>query len=808
MTTIFEQFADHIASYGLSVDCAMDGDVSSKIAIIGEYPGEQEVAFNKPFMGAAGKLLWNSLRNQGILRPDVYTTNLVKRRVPSTSPLSAPEFTLWKEALEYELSLLPNLEYIVSLGSSVLSALLGLDGVDKFRGSVLDYKHCKVIVANNPAAIIRAPEKEIIFHMDMARVKEVINGDYKPHYVKSIINPSFDDAMDYLNFAQKNKKFSVDIEVVGMETACLGIGVSPHEAMCIPFRTKHDNYFTLEQEYHILRKFLEISDDTSTEVIAQNGNFDAYFMGYKDHARFRVNFDTLLAHHTLYPRLPHNLGFLTSQYTSHPYYKDEKDVFHEGGDLDTFWVYNTKDAALTYAIAEKEREELKQQNLYDFFTTIVMGAHPHLCEATVVGEAVDISLRQKLQQEINADVGEALRAFHAKASFAAGEEVWPNPNSPRQMTELFFDRFKCKAVQRSVKAENRAMWLNDPRVGESIKETIIAYDKYQQEHKFLSTYVDTTIDPDNRFRTEFRQFGVTNAPGRLSSTQTLWGSGGNAQNQPKRAYEMFIPDEGCVHIYFDLAQAEARYVGWDAGIEKWKEQFELARTTGNYDAHRALASEMFKVPYDEVPKEDEDEEGNFTIRYIAKRCRHGLNYRMMPARLATTTGLSLGQAQRNYYLYHQTNPELKTWWSALEREVKKKRMLFNSFGRRLLFLDRLDGEDALASIVAFRPQSTIGDKVTTVWKQCQEDDRWNPLKARIIRNVHDALWGVATPDFAMTALSIMKAYAEQPIMITSIVNNKTSPLIIPADCKISDTTNGKPLSMANMMKVKLEAAKL
>jgi hypothetical protein len=54
----------------------------------------------------------------------------------------------------------------------------------------------------------------------------------------------------------------------------------------------------------------------------------------------------------------------------------------------------------------------------------------------------------------------------------------------------------------------------------------------------------------------------------------------------------------------------------------------------------------------------------------------------------------------------------------------------------------------------------------------------------------------------------MKAYAELPIMVNSVITNKTEPMIIPADLKISDTSIEGPRSMANMKKIKLEAARL
>ena len=129
-------------------------------------------------------------------------------------------------------------------------------------------------------------------------------------------------------------------------------------------------------------------------------------------------------------------------------------------------------------------------------------------------------------------------------------------------------------------------------------------------------------------------------------------------------------------VYFDGAQAEARIVAYEANIAKWKEQFENARLNpGSYDAHIALASEMFNVPYASVPVYDYEGDGKLTLRGISKRCRHGLNYRMQAARLAGVTGMSLADANIAFDLYHRTTPQLEysihvsvDEWSSSDRE--------------------------------------------------------------------------------------------------------------------------------------------
>ena len=144
--------------------------------------------------------------------------------------------------------------------------------------------------------------------------------------------------------------------------------------MCINLRDGEQNRFTTRQEADILLAIQGLCD--SHRIVAQNGSFDAYWTRLHDWLVVEIWFDILLAHHSLYPQLPHNLGFLTSQYTTHPFYKDEGKNWKEGGDLDMFWRYNCKDAAITYAIYEKLEKEIAQQGMEKFFFEHVMRAHP------------------------------------------------------------------------------------------------------------------------------------------------------------------------------------------------------------------------------------------------------------------------------------------------------------------------------------------------------------------------------------------------------------------------------------------------
>jgi DNA polymerase I-like protein with 3'-5' exonuclease and polymerase domains len=226
---------------------------------------------------------------------------------------------------------------------------------------------------------------------------------------------------------------------------------------------------------------------------------------------------------------------------------------------------------------------------------------------------------------------------------------------------------------------------------------------------------------------------------------------------------MFIADEGYQFSYFDLAQAEAKLVAYQWKVEGLIETFKKAETQEGFDVHRGNASRIFRESYEDIPSEDYDERGERTKRYLGKRCVHGLNYRMQPAKLAEVCNIPLHEAFNAYALYHQAFPEIQEAWKKIKKEIRSTRKLYSPLGRRLIILEQLSDE-AMDSIVAFVPQSTIGDKVSSVIYLCHEDDEW-PHDARMVLNIHDALIALHKPEDASTVQRVMKRHAEAPIII-------------------------------------------
>jgi uracil-DNA glycosylase family 4 len=811
-----EALRDQAAHNGLTIRCLPDGAFHATIAVVSEFPTEREQEMLRPLIGGAGQALWKEFQKLGLSRNDIYITHACKRTVSfgkdKSKPIDRNEVSHWTNMLRWELSQLPNLQYILILGDLALQGLTNNKGIDAWRGSVLDVAIGKrtvpAVVTYPPVRLLHEPKKELPFKFDLGKFKRVINDDWKVQPVTCNINLTYVQAEEYLHELRKQGgPVAYDIEVINNETACIGFANSGNEGTCISFRGMTSNTYNIEEEVKLRRLIYKTLQAPEIKLIAQNGMFDGTWLWYKDRIKPGNHFfDTMLAHHCLYPTLPHGLGYLTTQYTTRPYYKDEGKDWREGGDIDQFWRYNAQDCANTFEAYRAMERELVDAKLDDFFYSHIMKAQPHLMRMCVTGLKIDTEYNNELKDIVGSKVTKYLEIFQQAVAEATGEDdLEINPNSPKQLSELLFRKLKLVGRGPSTDTANRERMYQHVATTEPKRKVLRALDDYAIENKFYSTYVKTAYDDDGRMRCTYNQTGVQSAPGRLSSSGMLWKNeageqtGGNLQNQPERAYDKFVADDGYGFGYFDLSQAEARAVAWYGNIESWIEQFERARIDRSYDAHRALASDMFGIEYDNVPVYDRDENGVVTVRYIAKRCRHGLNYRMQASRLAQSAGLELNDAVTYYNIYHNTTPELQCWWQDVKNEVSETKMLYNAFGRRLIFLERLTPQ-ALESIIAFKPQSTIGDKVVQVIYQAENDPRW-PTNARMALNIHDALICLAPLHKLKLCLSIMKKYAEQPI----IINGRE--MIIPADTKISRKNERGFHSWGSLESVEVESAK-
>ena len=96
-----------------------EGAPDASVVIVGEAPGASEDKAGRPFVGAAGRMLDGLLSDAGLVREDVFITNVVKGRPPGNRDPRADEVAHSWPWLEAQLAVIePRL--VVPLGRHAL----------------------------------------------------------------------------------------------------------------------------------------------------------------------------------------------------------------------------------------------------------------------------------------------------------------------------------------------------------------------------------------------------------------------------------------------------------------------------------------------------------------------------------------------------------------------------------------------------------------------------------------------------------------------------------------------------------------
>jgi DNA polymerase len=165
-----------------------EGRPHARVMMVGEQPGHEEDLAGQPFVGPAGRLLDRALSAAGIVRDDVYVTNVVKhfkweprgkRRIHAKpNQLEIGACLPWLQA---ELDVVKP-EVVVCLGATAAQALLGARfRVTRERGRWVKAPLAERVLATvHPSAILRAPDEDTrhrefeLFVADLARVRAAL----------------------------------------------------------------------------------------------------------------------------------------------------------------------------------------------------------------------------------------------------------------------------------------------------------------------------------------------------------------------------------------------------------------------------------------------------------------------------------------------------------------------------------------------------------------------------------------------------------------------------------------------------------
>jgi len=149
------------------------GNFQSDVIFVGEAPGKNEDQNGEPFIGVAGKKLSVALEEAGVLRDEVYITNIVKCRPPNNRVPTTNERDTCKEYLKQEIAIIKP-KFICILGNTAFNSILGGSEITKFRGKVVRKDNLLYFLTIHPAATIYNQKLIDVLKNDIVKLFDLI----------------------------------------------------------------------------------------------------------------------------------------------------------------------------------------------------------------------------------------------------------------------------------------------------------------------------------------------------------------------------------------------------------------------------------------------------------------------------------------------------------------------------------------------------------------------------------------------------------------------------------------------------------
>jgi len=150
----------------------------SKVVVVGQNPGREEIEKGEPFVGEAGRRFDAAIQEVlGLERKDLYITNVVKCYTPSNRKPFEKEIYTCKSFLEREIKILKP-KIIIALGGIALKELTGLNGVMKHHGKIIHSVKYGVPVMSvlHPSPFnTNNPKRKSIFLEDLRKLKDFLD---------------------------------------------------------------------------------------------------------------------------------------------------------------------------------------------------------------------------------------------------------------------------------------------------------------------------------------------------------------------------------------------------------------------------------------------------------------------------------------------------------------------------------------------------------------------------------------------------------------------------------------------------------
>lgn len=669
-------------------------------------------------------------------------------------------------------------------------------GISQWRGSQLytssSFGRIPFLPTYHPAAGLRTyPWRYMIKHDLKARVKLALNDDalaWKEPDYDFILRPNLEQVCSRLeSFLTRldsgQLELAADLETRDGLIACIGLADTPRRAICIPFLCEENDagYWSVEEELLILILLRKIFNHPNLSLVGQNFLYDLQYIVDQMFASPRLALDTMYTHHVVWPgggdpnsakaslqgiqqKALYNLSSLYCEH--HVYWKDEGKNWTKESE-DVLWNYNCKDSVKTLEIARALRELIADFGLEEQFAFQMRVINEMLLPMMKLGIKVDKVARAKVAQELL----DALSALDIRLAPLVAESLLPSKRgskpwyrSPTKQKRLFYEVLGIAPVIK--KGSKNATTDKDalPIIAQRepiVKHLIDLLELRRSIGVYHSTFAEAEAEPDGRMRCSYNPSGTDTF--RLSSSENIYGRGGNMQNIPsgkeEEAYDFpnmrkaFVPDAGYEIAEFDLSGADAQVVAWEADDADLMQAFRSGVKIHLKNSRDLFPNETANMTDDEI-KAGSGIPGS--IYDSIKKGVHATNYGGAAQTLSTRLRWKVEKAIEFQERWFHLHPGVKEWHNRTHRQLSglqcwrcntltagsrvcqscgaiTGRTIGNRFGYRIVYFDRIG--DLFTKSLAWTPQSTVAINTNKGAIAIREFCPW----VELLLQVHDSL---------------------------------------------------------------------
>ncbi len=304
-----------------------------------------------------------------------------------------------------------------------------------------------------------------------------------------------------------------------------------------------------------------------------------------------------------------------------------------------------------------------------------------------------------------------------------------NPNSPAHLSEILFNKLGLPKGKKT-----KTGYSTDV----DVLEKLIPYHpiagkilEYRQLSKLYNTYViglQKCVRADGRIHSTFNQ--TETRTGRISSSDP------NVQNIPVRTAlgaemrKFFVAKEGCTLVDADYSQIELRVLAAVSGDAHMIEAFRQGA-----DIHRMTASQVFHVPFEEVPPE---------LRSRSKAINFGIVYGISAYSLSQDIHVTVREAQQYIDDYLKTYSGVADYMKNSVEKARADGYVETIFHRPRFLPDIHSKKPALRGFserVAMNMpiQGTAADIIKLAMIRVSRRLKAEGMDSRLILQVHDEL---------------------------------------------------------------------